>query len=500
MNKTPTGHTLVMLKQIILWLCLITSKVLFAQASFETIYGTDENETLRHSIEIQTGDFISIGGKKGSSTLHQLSNLIIKFNKYGVLVDELIFSKPDTNFILQYCYEKANGNLFFIGTLSDSVSPNEYDVTYVCERTAQLDLLWEKYFPMPEPYFDHRISNFIMDLDSNLIIQGSADSSQAGSDELLITMKIDKYGNQLNLSFYEDWRSMSTANEMIFNSDSTAIWFFGTFTVDVTLYHEFIEMDLDFNITNYISIIDWDHFSSIPITIKKLPNFKLIQANQATMEPGAAYDLYVKIMDANFNTIEDTLLFFTEYMYIPWYNGLDFNNQNQIWVATFEPQFNYFTGTEIFIFHIFDSNLNLVGLKEYGGDQRYTFFNLKVTSDGGCLLTGTIPDYDGSFNDNGYIIKVMPQDIITNAEETPISIDRDVMIYPNPFKNEIRFQTVRKNLTFNLYDLTGNIILTGDIVDNTEFKISTGHLNQGIYFYTIRDDWRIIQSGKLIKD
>jgi hypothetical protein len=286
---------------------------------------------------------------------------------------------------------------------------------------------------------------------------------------------------------------------MIFNSDSTAIYFFCDFTAGFSVYYDFIEMDLDLNITNSISVIDWEHLSSSPASVKLLPYSNYIQANKAFMEPGATQDLYVKIMDENFNTLQDTLILYPEYNNIPSYEGMGFIDPDQIWISTFEPAFNSTPGTEIFRFHIFDSNLNLTGMKVYGGDHRYWFNNLFVASDGGCLLTGTIPDYNGSFNDNGYIIKVMPNDIITNAEETLISSDRDVMVYPNPFSNEIRFQMVRKNLTFDLYDLTGKKVLSNGIDDNTKSKILTGHLNHGIYFYTIHDYSQIIQSGKLIK-
>ena len=309
--------------------------MLIGQASFEIEYGANEEEKLIYTFETSTGDFISIGSKQDTNNSFPVSQLILKINSSGEIINENVYTKPDTGFVLRYGYEKANGNYFLIGSLTDSVSPIEYNVTYVCERTSDLEIVWEKYFPIPEPYFDHRISNFIMDSDSNLIIEGSVDSSQVGSDKLLITMKIDKYGNQLCLNFYEIWRSMSTANEMIFNNDSTAINFFGTFTTNGTIYKEFIEMDLNLNITGYISIIDWDHFSTIPIAVKLLPNSKLVQANQATMEPGADHDLYVKIMDEELNTLRDTILFYSEQMYIPWYNGIDFIDQNQIWVFFF---------------------------------------------------------------------------------------------------------------------------------------------------------------------
>jgi len=474
--------------------------MLFSQNSFNLEYGTDGDEFLRYTFETSIGDFISLGGQKDDQNSLTEPALILKINGNGEILNDIFCIKPDTNLFFRYGYEKANGNYLLIGLMTDLVTPNDFNVTYVCEYTPELTLAWEKYYTIPEPYINHSIDNFIMDNDSMLIIMGSADSTQEGWDRVLLTMKFDKFGNQIDLNFYEEWQNPDFYNEMIFNKDSTNICFFGQFTTGVSYYIEYIKMDLDLNITDYISIIDWEHFSSTPITVKVLPNSNFFQANEASMEPGAYHDLYVKIMDNEFNTIRDTLILYPEYVYLPVYQGMDFVDQNQVWVSTFQPEFNSVSGNEIFRFHIFDSNLNLEGMKVYGGDRRYTFFNMMVTSDGGCLMTGTVPDYNGSYNDNCYIIKVMPWDIITHAEDTPITNDRDVMVYPNPFSNKIRFQTVRKNLTFNFYDLTGNIILTGDIVDHTEFKISTGGLNHGIYFYTIRDDWRIIQSGKLIKE
>jgi len=489
-----------MFKLKILIIGLLLSQILFGQTSFEVEYGGGEEEKLFYTFETSTGDFISIGSKQANHNSFPKSQLILKISNSGEIINEVIYTKPDTNLYFKYGYEKANGNYFLIGTLTDSLTTNYYSITYVCERTPELNLVWEKLYAIPEPYIHHNIDNFIIDADSMLIIQASADSSLEWTDNVLITMKFDKNGNQYALNFYDNWNSPHSDNEMIFNKDSTAIYFFGTYTAGLSLYYEFIKMDLDLNITDYISVIDWEHFSSNPLTIKVLPNSNFIQANHASMEPGAYHDLYVKIMDEEFNTIRDTLLLYPEYVYIPYYEGMGFIDPDQIWVSTFQPEFNFVPGTEIFRFHIFDSNLNLTGMKVYGGDRRYTFFNMFVTSDGGCLMTGTIPDFNGSYNDNGYIIKVLQEDIITHAEDTPITMDKDVMVYPNPFDKEIRFQTVRKNLTFELYDVSGKIIVSGDIDDHTESKISTGNLNHGIYFYTIQDDNRIIQSGKLIRD
>jgi hypothetical protein len=482
---------------------LLLSRMLFSQYSFVVEYNNPGDGVLRYTFETSTSDFISLGGQKNRPHPLPEPALVLKINSSGEIINELVFNKPDTLLLLHYGYEKANGNFFLIGILSDTLPTqlfNLTNITYLCEITPELNLVWEKFYSIPEPYNRHLICNFIRDADSNLYVHASADSSMDGNNNVLMTMKFDKFGNQLDLNIYDEWNSDSPYNEMIFNNDSTAIYFFSDFTTGLSVYIEFIEMDLDLNITNYIAVIDWEHFNNDPITVKSFPNSTFIQANQAEMEPGTYHDLYVKIMDEEFNTLRDTLLYYPGYDYIPGFEGMGFTDPNQIWVPTFNPEPNYWSGTEVFRVHIFDSNLNLIGLKVYGDDRRYTFDNMIVTSDGGCLMTGSVCDSTGSYNDNGYIIKVMPEDILTHAEETPIQNDKDVMIYPNPFRNEIRLQTVRKDLTFDLYDCTGRIIWLGDIDDHTQSKIITGTLSQGIYFYTIQDDKRIIQSGKLIKE
>ncbi|MEZ5081866.1 MAG: T9SS type A sorting domain-containing protein [Bacteroidales bacterium] len=429
-----------------------------------------------------------------------LNGLVIKIDNYGNLLNEKEIVKYDSSFALYYGVQKGNGHYLLIGTLSDSFSPKDKNVTYVCELTPEFEVIWEKYHPLPSPYNNHLLINFLLDSDSILYIQGRADTSIYGSNDLLLTMKFDLEGNQLDLNFYPGWKDYGSYSDMIFNEDSTEIYLIGIYVRPISFLTEFIKMDLNMDINNYISVIDEDHYISTPITVKILPNGNIIQGNRATMETGTNQDLYVRIMDQELNTIQDTLIFYPEYVYPPTFNGLGFSDPNKIWVATFEGVPPVFSGSEVFRFHIFDSTLNLIGLKEYGGETRYWFYNLLMCSDGGCLLTGSVPDYDGSQNANGYIIKVMPEDIITHAEDTPFRNDKDVLVFPNPFSDKIQIQTLRQGLTFILFDLTGNVIRTIDINNVPNFKIETGNLQSGFYIYSIKYGKLIIQNGKLIKE
>jgi len=226
----------------------------------------------------------------------------------------------------------------------------------------------------------------------------------------------------------------------------------------------------------------------------------MIVADIATMEPGANKDLYIKTMDQELNTVNDTLVFYDESLYLPMFNGLDYTDEDNIWLGAFNWIPPSVSGIEFFYIHVLGANGQMKGMKAYGGDKRYLFFSLFATSDGGCLMTGLVPDYDGADNSNGYIIKVMPDDIPTHAEDTPYEHDMDVAVFPNPFSTEIRIQTARKNLVFNLTDIAGTKILSKEIDNIPDQTLITDMLSRGIYFYTIHYENRIIQSGKLIKE
>jgi len=148
---------------------------------------------------------------------------------------------------------------------------------------------------------------------------------------------------------------------------------------------------------------------------------------------------------------------------------------------------------------IFDSGLNLKGLKYFGGDVRYYMFDLIATSDGGCLMAGIVADTIGNIFSDIVIRKVMPYDIITHAEETPDPFDRDINVYPIPFRDKLFIKTIRTGLQFNLYSITGELLLSSDIGASFKTEIAVDDLNSGFYYYTINKNNHIIQSGKLIK-
>ncbi len=77
-------------------------------------------------------------------------------------------------------------------------------------------------------------------------------------------------------------------------------------------------------------------------------------------------------------------------------------------------------------------------------------------------------------------------------------ISKEVLnIYPNPFTNEISFTlTTQKNMTINLFDIQGKIILNKTITNGEKIDLST--LDNGVYFYDLTSENKNIK-GKIIK-
>ena len=479
---------------------ILFNSALFSQSSFELTVSDVKNETFTFSFMDLENSFVSIGSAGCNFSSDCSNGFVVKYDNFGNLINQKEIIKYDTAFGFSYGLVKGNGNYLLFGTLSDTITSSDRNVTYICEMTPDLDIVWEKMIEFPEPYINHVLINFLISPDSNIIIQGKADSVLYAYNDLLFTMVLDMEGNQSDISFYTGWKDYGIYSDMIFNQDSTFIYLIGTYVRPNSSLAEWTVMDMDLEIVNYTEVIDWDHAISTPLSAKMNLEGNIVMADRATMEPGAYNDLYVKVMDTNLNTLYDTLLFYPEKTYLATNKGLGFIDPDYIWITTFEGNFTYFMGTEVFRFLIFDSELNLIGMKEYGGDKRYWFFNMLVTPDGGCLLTGMVPDYEGSLNHDAYVIKVMPDDIITHAEETSYEFDRDVFVFPNPFSSQINVQTIRKGLSFNLYDVSGKCFINSEIIPNTNNKLLTGNLKPGFYFYTIQYQNRIIQSGKLIKE
>lgn len=398
LNEIKTGLTLLVF--MIAWFPTP------AQYSFEYVYINNGNGGLYYTFETSEGNFLALGSHNPESGKGNYSAKIIELDAFGNLISDKTFTKQDSSFYFSYGFQKSNGNYFLVGASTSMESNQNYSVTCVYEVNQELETVWQKQYRIPEHYRRHRLINFVMDTDSVLLIQGKADSSLYSFNDLLYFSKINREGDLLEFKFLDGWKDQGNYGSFFYNFDSTGYVLMGEYAENGSYLREWVELDLNLDVTNTITIIDPDHLYHSPLTAKWLSDGNLIVGHRYTQ--GNGQDMCVRILDQELNPVADSVFDYQEYAYLPYWRGLDFRDENTIWVASFEPGSLFFPGTEIFRVFLFDSSMNLKGTKEYGGDHRYNLRNLIATSDGGCLITGSVPDFDGSDDVDGYLIKLMP--------------------------------------------------------------------------------------------
>jgi hypothetical protein len=120
-----------------------------------------------------------------------------------------------------------------------------------------------------------------------------------------------------------------------------------------------------------------------------------------------------------------------------------------------------------------------------------TSSNYNVVISGLCFISSTSQNASLSIE----LLTDIASSDIANAFET-------VSVYPNPFSSSINvvvnnaFQT---NLEFSVYNVLGVMIISKVLIPQMNI-VETNFLHSGVYFYTVKDKDKILQSGKLVRE
>ena len=72
-------------------------------------------------------------------------------------------------------------------------------------------------------------------------------------------------------------------------------------------------------------------------------------------------------------------------------------------------------------------------------------------------------------------------------------------VYPNPAKELLQVQIEKSGTTLYLFDILGNQLLNQDLSNYAINQINLSDFRTGVYLYEIREDNRLINTGKLVK-
>jgi len=471
--------------KLILLLILIPF-IAYSQNSFEYISDDTLSSYRLSSFVDNQNNYISVGSKRDpNSTNHGAS--VLRFQNIENVIEKT-FIKEGVHFGLAFGTQKENDHYFFIGHIFSPIPQ-----LYLLELDEELNFFQEFNYDVPNIYNSLLIQDAFFDEDGIIILRGNLDDPAPGAENDIYLAKINTNGELLDTTIITDLNNDLGA-EILKKLDGSGYYILGTGI------HKKIVLDNDLNVIEYQDFPNGENFIS-PLAMRWLPNGDIIVANMANQEvPGAYYDIRLRIVDEGFNTLKDTTFFDEGKNRLAYYSSLDYVDPDNIWVASYingwKSSKDEWENARVYIV---DSELNVKGAKYFAGDLDVYLYSTKALEDGGCLITGVVPMEGKPSNYHSYIRKIMPDDVLTGAEQTTAIDDSDVLLFPIPFDDKLNIETYRKGLSLSLFNGNGKCIIGQQSLHIPYTEIDTHSLVSGVYLYSVYDENKVIETGKIIK-
>ncbi len=468
-----------------------------AQDAFEMAFGeSGVSESIIQTIDHE-GHYFAVGYQiyPGSN---ERAMVFYKLDYSGDIISTVDYPKPDTAYHIDFCMPKTYGNLLCFGSLKHIGNPLRSRHTYVCEISPNLDLIWEKTDSIVEdhPHASHWLKTFLLTHENEVIIQGVVDTTEYGNNNFLFFAKYDLEGNRLEYKSFMNYKDRNLGSLML-NTDSSGFYLFGQLTVEPTV-RSWIEFDFAFNyLASGVLETNYDHFWA-PVTVSWLSTGNFITANRFFDTSNDIKGLEMRLYSSEKQLLKSTVVYHDKTIRIPERRGMGFIDENNIWVATFEPIPPDFTGEENIRFFVFDNDINLKGSMTHEGEIRYWLWDLLATNDTACIISGFVSENPGvsNFYDN-YIKKVRLGDVVTGINKQERKAGATIEIWPVPAGETLH---VKSSIESELLVLnaTGQQIGAHPIKKGYNLITLTG-LSPGIYLIAIRQNENIIETHKIIK-
>lgn len=476
-----------------------------AQEGFEILFDTELESAMDDAIEDLEHNYIfPCYQHKPAGQVKYSNALLLKVYSDGSTLSKVV-DMGDTTCVFQHCVVTESNHYIVIGSLGYPESNHKKrNFIWIVKMDEQLNIEWDKRYKLADNYWNP-IFEATLTGDSLIYLAGCAALDTMAYLQHLFMMKFNLDGDTLKTSY----PYYSGTNKQIFGilnrPLNNGITVFGQGFEFINSMIQAIEIDstLDFEVYPVIDSMNTFHTY---VTSKWFSEDRyLISTLSDSYYTGYSsdYDIQIGLVSEDHVFIDRQWLGRMDTNDYPaWRTSLDFTDKNNIWVSGniehIPPQH---LDTEILVY-LLDSTLNVKGMKLYGGDMNYSVVTTTATSDGGCVLGCQVYDWQNSFEDDQdlWIKKVFPADIITYAEDTPDPNDRDAMVFPNPFGYFIQIKTFRKNLDFTLFDLNGRKAIERAVQRGGNNTMNTSGIPKGFYIYKISENNKVIQTGKLVKN
>ncbi|MEP7169725.1 MAG: T9SS type A sorting domain-containing protein [Bacteroidota bacterium] len=479
---------------------LILLTALCKAQSFEYIYSTPEDELVKDAVEDSVGNFyiICIKGVNTGNT-DNYSNLIIKLSPAGDSLKTLII--PYANAYAQlYKIVKVNDTTFVsIGSKKAQSTSNE--LIWYLKFDNNLIILDEKL--IGDTNYRHFLNHVRKSLQNELLISGNAAANNGLSGQLAF-YRLSLNGDSLQSAYIGDSLGQS-GNDMLQLPDSSGYILFGTgFKLPYTGNIDAVK------INNAGAIDTIFEMNTCQSGFTEITTEWVSDSSFAVSSAGACFPLFIdnikyQTVDLNNNVLQDTLIGKADSIDITGNRSMNFIDPKNVFLgSTFNFYPSWFAPFPSWFRIIkFNNNMQPQWEKIISHNNDYLFlWCVRATADGGVLLAGT--KYN-SATSNGqerdiFIVKLDSLGNFTTGINNPMVTQvQDVVVYPNPvrdimyIKSTINFSGTQ----FILFDATGREVLNEKF--NTDASFSVSKLEEGIYFFILKNAKGDIINGKLVK-
>ncbi|MCD4732121.1 MAG: T9SS type A sorting domain-containing protein [Bacteroidales bacterium] len=478
------------IKIIFIAIIYLSSLLGFSQSTFTKWISTEENEILWRMEKIDDDNYLVVIGR-GYYTNHlefflNVENVFYKMNGNGQILDSLVTDK-----ILDY--EIILSNVIRIDQEGFLCAANALNTETLDEQLClfRLDenLNITDYSFHGSADVNEVVTWFTINHEGDIVFTGINRSEEPLGETFL--WKFDPEGNELE--FKADSSYLTVGPTIIELAGNNKYYVFEH--TWVAIYNQDFENDtiLDLEIS--------DIFFSLTRKHVIVDDFHHLLYGIILNAPGPnPWDMAVLLMDENYqidamNTYgtPDTndaaysiSLITTDQFYLGGIKNNDILELEDSWLSLYKTNLSG---------DIFFSRF-------YGGYGYYFGVQTIATQDGGCLLAANYWDFytwipGEPENHDVFIMKVDENGLLTNIPKNIPFEQTDILVFPNPGKDYLKIESSLKNLSFQLFNVTGEVVLQKDF--NSSVKLNTDNLPSGSYIYRITINEEIIKTGKWIK-
>jgi hypothetical protein len=470
----------------------------YSQNGFVFKYSTSADEYPSSIIETNDSGFI-VGALIGTYPLSYQA-LLIRLNKSGDSTRTRVIVNANGNYFLSQLLKLDDGTYLGIG---GKLLPSGEEKLWLITFSDSLVILKDTSYSCGLGTI-YKLRG-MRDHSGQVVIYGTSTVTDSLYDPphpfiFLVTQQSDS----LNFKYFHAGTSQMVFS-MLEKSDSTGyyMFLFGHYQTEMQTPSQILTLNYQLQVTSTDSIPEGLLFY---LDSKNILNGELLVTGQKTYwgSNPRTDKLGILKLNSSLQLISDYFFGPDDTISWPGYNyNLGINSNNKIFYGGATNQnisTEFSTVPSNIILGCFDTSLNVIWQKYYGGDQYYGVWTVNSTTDGGVIIGTTSFDYQRQNHERDiFIIKIDSNGLITGIPQPPLNNTNKILVYPNPGFDVLYVKTQLENAVFHLYDLMGREVWNKNLIP-AQNVLQIQNLNSGIYIYKIVKNSQMIECGKWIKE